>query len=374
MSNDMERLSEIEARKAEIEESNNALINEVKETAELTEERSAEIETETRNLASEIQNLEAEKSEIQERMKEIESVPVVEERKMNDVELRAKQLMDTGRLEMRSILSSGHIAQPVQVGGINDMPEVPGGIVDDVKAVALTGNGTYRVAYKASRAVAAAVTEGNAIGGTDPTFNYVDITPAEWGILTQVSNQIKKYSPLNYLSAVEYEALVALRTYAEGQIYTNVAASSLADATTFATTPLDEEYLRTLLVNFVAIPGKGDVCLYINRTDLGTLGKVRGTNEKLPLYNIKFDAGTTMSGVISEGGMACKFRVTNQLATKTQLFGQPGTIEMPMWDGYQIETNEGGVYFSTNMIAVRGLQTANADLCAYHGMAVVTQA
>lgn len=374
MSNDMERLTEIEERKAEIEASNDALIEEVKGAENLTEERSAEIEKETRGMASEIESLEAEKTEIRERMKKIESIPVVEERKMSDKEVRAKQLMESGRIEMRGILSSGHIAQPVQVGGINDMPEVPGGIVDDVRAVALTGNGTYRVAYKASRAVSAAVTEGNAIGGTEPTFNYVDITPAEWGILAQVSNQIKKYSPLDYLNAVENEALISLRTYAESQIYTNVAASALADATTFATTPLDADYLRTLLLNFVAIPGKGDVCLYINRSDLGTLGQVRGTNEKLPLYSIKFDPGTTMSGVISEGGMACKFRVTNQLATKTQLFGQPLTIEMPMWDGYQIETNEGGVYFSTNMIAVRGLQTANADLCAYHGMAVVTQA
>jgi hypothetical protein len=61
------------------------------------------------------------------------------------------------------------------------------------------------------------------------------------------------------------------------------------------------------------------------------------------------------------------------LTDGTQLFGQPQTIEMPMWDGYEISTDEGGEYFAKNLIAVKGLQTAGVDLCAYHGMQVVTQ-
>jgi len=47
---------------------------------------------------------------------------------------------------------------------------------------------------------------------------------------------------------------------------------------------------------------------------------------------------------------------------------------MPMWDNYAVETDEGGDYFKRNMIGIRGLQTANADLVAYHGMQIIKQA
>ena len=376
MSKDQERLVEIEARKAEIEARNNALTEEVKNATpeELTEERSKQIQEEARALSDELKALDTEKESIEERMKTIETAPAEEERKMSEKEQRAKQFVESGKAEMRALLSTGNIAQPTAVGGINGLQEVPGGIVDDVRAVAMSGNGTYRVAYRATNSAAAAVTEGNKIGGTGGTFNYVDISPTEWGILEEVSNQIKKYTPLDYLSAVEQSALLALRTYAEGVIYSAIAGSSLIDASTFANLALNEKYLRTLLLKFISIPGKGDVKLYLNRADLVTLGDVRGTNEKEALYKIRFDAGTTMSGTIEEGGMAIKFRVTDKLAKGTQLIGQPQTVEMPMWDQYRIETDEGGEYFAKNMIAIRGLQTANAALCAYHGMAKVTQA
>ena len=47
---------------------------------------------------------------------------------------------------------------------------------------------------------------------------------------------------------------------------------------------------------------------------------------------------------------------------------------MPMWDNYSIETDEGGEFFKTNMVGIRGIQTANADLCAKNGMVKVTNA
>ena len=375
MSKDQERLVEIEERKAEIEARDKALTEEVSKATqeELTEERSKEIQEEARSMTEEVKALDAEKAEIQERMKSIETEPAKEERKMDERELRAKRFVETGRMEVRTILSTGNIAQPTKVGGINGLQEVPGGIVDDVRAVALTGNGTYRVAYHKTHSVAASVTEGSTIGGSSSAFDYVDISPAEWGILDAVSNQIKKYTPLDYMSVIEQDALLALRTYAEGVIYSKIVGSSLLDSSTFENVPLNEKYLRKILLKFIAIPGKGEVKLYLNRADLVTLGEVRGSNEKLPLYKINFDPGTTMSGKIEKGGLSVNFRITDKLTAGTQLVGQPQTVEMPMWDQYRIETNEGGEYFDKNMIGIRGLQTANADLCAYHGFSRVTQ-
>lgn len=365
-------LKGIEDRKVEMRSEANAegitteRIDELTKEADELNERSKELNAELAELEARSEAIKEEKSKIKVE-KEIRQMTTTK----TDVELRAESLMNTGTMEMKALLSTGQIATPTAVGGVNGLAEVGAGIVDDVKAVALTGNGAYKVAYKATNAAAAAVTDGQPISSTAPTFGVVTINPAEWGTLDTISNQVKKVSPLAYEAEVEASALIALREYASDKIIGAVQASDLKGTITQA---IDKDYLTGLLLSYTSIAGKGEVVLYLNQTDLKALGAVRGTNEKRRLFDITFDPGTTKSGVISENGMACKFRVIDKLTTGTQLFGQPKTIEMPMWDGYKIDTDEGGKYFEANMIAVRGLQTANADLCAKNGMYVVSNA
>lgn len=367
-----EELKSIEDKKVEMRSEANTegitveRIDELTKEADELNERSKGLNTELTELDARSEVIKEEKSKI-EVEKEIRQMSTVK----TDVELRAESLMNTGKMEMKALLSTGQIATPTAVGGINGLAEIGVGIVDDVKAVALTGNGAYKVGYKATNAAAAAVTDGQPISSTAPTFGVVTINPAEWGTLDTISNQVKKVSPLAYEAEVEASALIALREYASDTIIAKVQASDLKGTITQA---IDKDYLTGLLLSYTSIAGKGEVVLYLNQTDLKALGAVRGTNEKRRLFDITFDQGTTKSGVISENGMACKFRVIDKLTTGTQLFGQPKTIEMPMWDGYKIDTDEGGKYFEANMIAVRGLQTANADLCAKNGMYVVSNA
>lgn len=290
---------------------------------------------------------------------------------ISEEEKRANEFVRTRHMEVRALLSTGTIAKPTKVDGISDLPEVGIGIVDDVNAVPLTGNGTWVVAYKKTEATAADVTDGNKIGGTASAYDTVTINPAEWGTYDEISRQVKKMTPINYQGAVTRSALLALRIKACDKITAAVIASDLAEKKYSVT--LDQDYLRNLVLGYKTHAGKGAVKLYLNREDLMTLGKVRGTNEKRPLYTIRYDAGTTASGIIEEGGTAVAFRVVDNLTKGTQLFGQPATIDMPMWDNYEIATNEGGELFQKNLIGVRGLQTANADVVAWHGMQVISQ-
>lgn len=290
----------------------------------------------------------------------------------NAVEKRAKDFAESGKMETRALLSTGQIAKPTRATGISDLAAVASDIVDDVHAVPLTGSGAWTVGYKKTDAIAKDVTDGEAIGGTASTYDYVTINPSEWGITDQVSNQVKKMTPVDYLSAVEESALIALRAKASDKIVKAIKASGLTEKKTGVA--LDADYLKNIVLGFRAIKTKGAVVLYLAQADLLTLGKVRGANEKKALFEISFDAGSTTSGTIREGGMAVRFRVLDQLATGEQLFGQPGAVDMPMWDNYEIKTDEGGKYFETNQIGIRGLQTAGADLVAYHGMQLITQA
>ncbi len=359
----------IEARMAEIAAERKKLLEEIDEA---TEERTAEIEKRA-------QELELEERKCRIKMKNLantEEAPEendLEGRQMSATEQRAAEFLKTGRTS-RQLLVSGSIAKPASVSNeINELAEQESTIVDDVKQVPLTGTGSYTEPYRETNSTAADVEDGKTIGGTAGTFNYRKINPSEWGILDEISNQVKKMTSVHYLSSIENNALVALRVAAEAKIFAAIQAKeSLAER--IYGLKLDEQYLRNLVLGFKSIPGKGGVKLYISQADIGVLGKVRGTNEKKALYEIKFNPGTVRSGVISEGGMAVPFSITDKLAAGTQVFGQPKTVDLCLWDEYEIKTDEGGDYFKRNMIGIRGLQTAGTDLCAKYGMQVVKQA
>lgn len=365
---DMEGL---EVRKAEIRkemDADGADIDSLAKEVDAIEERSTQIR-ETEKKKNEIRSKVAagEIGNVVARGKDITG-----EKKMNEREVRAKALVETGKFETRAILSTGSIAKPgaadTEVHGLAAMEN---DIVDDVHAVPLTGTGSWTVGYQATNAEAADVVDGQAIAGTESTYSTVTINPQEIGVLDSVSNQVKKMTPVNYEMAVEDAAISALRTKMAEKIVTNVSASALAE--NIYSRALDQDYLRTCVLDFNAIKNKGGVALYINRADLIVLGAIRGTDKKA-LYEIAFDEGSTTSGTIKEGATAVRFRILEDLTAGVQLFGQPQTIDMPMWDGYEVKTDEGGNYFQTNTMGVRGLQTANANLVHYHGMQVIHQA
>lgn len=356
------------------------------------EKRMSEIKEELEKEDADIEALEKEVNQLEERKKQLkesaekrktlmrkvangEGVTVEKrttETNFNEVEKRANDFVETGHMEKRAILSTGKIAKPAAAGGVNGLAEVASDIIDDVNAIALTGNGTWEVGYQKTGAVAADVVDGTDVAGTGATFDTVKIAPAEWGVFDTVSKQVKKMTPVNYMEAVETAALSALRTKGSDKIVAAIKASALTEKRT--TVALDQDYLRNLVLGFRAVKNKGTVCLYISQEDLATLGKVRGTTDKKAVYEIAFDADTTTSGTIKDGGTITRFRILDQLTKGTQLFGQPKTIDMPMWDNYEISTDEAGEFFKKNVIGVRGLQTANADLVVFHGMQLITQA
>ena len=356
------------------------------------EKRMSEIKEELEKEDADIEALEKEVNQLEERKKQLkesaekrktlmqkvangEGVTVEKrttETNLNEVEKRANDFVETGHMEKRAILSTGKIAKPAAAGGVNGLAEVASDIIDDVNAIALTGNGTWEVGYQKTGAVAADVVDGTDVVGTGATFDTVKIAPAEWGVFDTVSKQVKKMTPVNYMEAVETAALSALRTKGSDKIVAAIKASALTEKRTAVA--LDQDYLRNLVLGFRAVKNKGTVCLYISQEDLATLGKVRGTTDKKAVYEIAFDADTTTSGTIKDGGTITRFRILDQLTKGTQLFGQPKTIDMPMWDNYEISTDEAGEFFKKNVIGVRGLQTANADLVVFHGMQLITQA
>lgn len=374
MTHEMERLKEIESRKA-------ALRQEVQKRSadgklEATEERLKEIKQEADFLAKE-------EAELRKRMDLTDqlkpgAVPQNRGAEKSDIEKRADAFRSTNRMnlpmfrEQRSVLATGKIAAPTGVSEtIGDLPQSVSSIVDDVDAVDATGTGSWKFPYKKADSTAADVTDGNEIGGTGANYDYVTINPATWGIVDTVSNQVAKQTNVAYASSVENSARTALRRTAKAKIVAAVLASPIAE--TRSSIALDADYLRGVVLGFGSDESVGGgTKLYITKGDLYTLGKVRGTNEKRALYDIKFTDEN--NGTITDGGLSVPFSINSSLTDGTQLYGQPKAIKMPMWGDYEISTDASGEYFAKNLMAVRGLANANADLAVYHGMQIIKQA
>ena len=275
--------------------------------------------------------------------------------------------------ENRSVLvSSGTLATPKAVyNELGELPSVVSSIVDDVEAIDATGTGSWEFPYQKTNAAAAAVTEGQTVGGTGATFDKVTIGPSEWGVLDEVSNQVKKMTSVAYAAAVQRSAYLALRKKAKENVTAAILASDLAE--NVYSVALDDKFVRNVVLGYDSDESvAGGTKLYINKADLATLGRVRGTNEKKAVYDITYTDEN--NGFIKDGGTQIAFSINASVPQGKQLYGKPSTVKMLLWDNYEITTDDGGDYFKRNMLGVRGIQTAGADLAAWHGMQIIHQA
>ena len=394
-------IQEVEARLAEIK-------NEL-------EQRSGE---ELAALEKEVADLNARKAElkaVEERMaiaKKITegsvSANVLESRKAEEkkskVEERAQALKETGRMsipteETRSVLiSSGTIATPTQVSGINDM--IGGGNVGALDLITVEnceGMGTHRVAYVAAETAAApSQTEGSAATQKEPTFDYVDITPSSIGCYAQISKQTKKQSPLQYEAKVTALALKSLKKSAVALIATKLKASTITQVEnaevetvgsgTAATVKgtITEQTLRKIAFAYGGSDEiDGGAVLFLNKADLVAFGDVRGTNEKKAVYEITPDGQNPNMGTIADGGLVVRYCILSGLtacagtaqnssaAQPTMFYGNPKNFELDLFSNYEVKVSE-DFAFTSLMDTVLGDAEVGRDVVVKNGFVAWT--
>lgn len=293
------------------------------------------------------------------------------------IEERAKKFVETKSTnieneELRSVLvSSGTLATPTELEGINDNGFAKvSSILDLVKVENCTGMGSNKVAYIISDSTAAAHTEGEAITPSDPTFGIVTIAPTEIAVLSSISKQAKKQTPLQYEAKVRESALLALRREA-AKIVTNAAVNSPL-TTALELAALDAKAVRTITFSYGGNEGiEGQAYLLLNKKDLITLGDVRGTNEKKAVFEITPNNANPNTGTIKDGGLVVNYCINNNLAEGTLLYGQPKNLELDLFSDYNIEVS-GDFYFDKLMDAIRGDVQLGADVIVKDGFVKAT--
>lgn len=381
----MNRKKEIEARLAAIASESEAdgadleALN--KEVDELTQERSAIIEKEEKRqsiLSRIAEGTAGRQSGIA--MPKADTNP--EERAAQDFVNNNKMYMDAPA--MRSVLlSGGTLATPTKVSGINDLPGTPCSIVDMVTVEDCTGMSADKVALVTVDSSASANTEGSAASSSDPTFAYVSITPSTYSLVSYVSNEIKRQSPLNYTDKVKASAVKALRRKAASVITTAALTSTYCDE--IIASAVTASTLRTIVTTYGAdeeVVGNG--VLFLNKTDLIAFGDVRGTNEKKAVYEIIPDTNNPNTGIIKDGGLSVKYCInpnctaltgtTNSSTTATlptMFYGVPGAIKLDLFGPMEIKASE-DYKFAEDLLAVLGKASFGAGLVVKGGMIKVS--
>lgn len=261
-----------------------------------------------------------------------------------EMERRAQEFARTGRqavpaAEARAVLvSGGQIATPTEVGGINDAFTQVSSIVDLVKVTDCTGMGAYKVAYVKAGAKATKQTEGAAVAESNPDYDFVTITPETAAVVSYISRQVKKQSPLVYQNKTRDQALVALRVYAENLIVSKMKASTLTKAMTI--TAIDDKTLRNIVLAYGGARGvEGGATLALSKESLIAFGDVRGTQDKKPVYEI-IPNGDPNTGTIKDGGTVVKYCLVEGLALNELLYGKMHCFELGLFGDYEIIVSE----------------------------------
>lgn len=295
-----------------------------------------------------------------------------------EIETRAKAFADSGRMtidnaEARAVLvSSGTLATPTEVAGINDPVGVGvSSIVDLVKIVDASGMGAYKVAYMDTDATAATQTEGGAYNESEPAFGFVEIKPQTEAVVCYISKQARKQTPLNYQQKVNDSARVALRKRAAKIVTDKLIASELN--TKLTGVALDEKFLRKIALSYGGDEGVvGAATLFINKADLVTLGDVRGSDKK-PVYEITPDASNPNTGIIKDGGLSVPYCINGNLTSGTTAYGQAKNFELALFSNYEIAVSED--YKITNgLLTIVGDVELGGDVTVKGGFVVATVA
>ena len=310
-------------------------------------------------------------------MKVMETMDMRKQDDNKQAEARAKQLFDSGKAvidnaEARAVLvSTGNLATPTEVSGINDILGARvSSIVDMVKVVDASGMGAYKVAYQLTDAAAATTAEGADYNASEPTFGFVEIKPQTETVLSYISKQARKQTPLAYAAKVNESALVALRRRAAAIITNKLLASELnVELNAIA---LDEKFLRKVALSYGGDESVvGAAVLQINKADLITLGDVRGSDKK-PVYEITPDAGNPNTGIIKDGGLSVHYVINSNLTGK-QVYGQMKNFELALFSNYEINVSE-DFAFNKGLLAISGDVELGGDVTVQGGFVVAAQA
>jgi len=295
--------------------------------------------------------------------------------------------------EVRAVtIGSGNLISPKPIQNtINEKFNEVSSVVELVNVVSAEGMTEYEVPFVISYAEGGIITEGQDYTEGEPVFGYATIKPIKISIYTEVTEEVSKLTPVQYLSKIRQAALIALRKKVARLIPLGNPASTPAEFTgilhadAITDTPLefsaiDEKTLRKIAMSYGGDENIiGNAVLLLNKNDLIAFGDVRGADKK-SVYEITPDATNPNSGILRDGGLSVRYVINSALkalsdaatvaTTPCMIYGIPGSYELALFSPYEIKVSEDAA-FKKGMLAIKGSVFVGGNVVSANGFVII---
>lgn len=224
---------------------------------------------------------------------------------------------------------------------------------------------------------------------TDPTFAKAGMAAYEATVTSFVDKKIAQLSPAAYAEKVQQMALralhrkaVALMINGDGaaspKMYGFLNAKNTDGANIFAASTakaIDENTLNNLIFGYGGDEMLGgNARLFLTKANLEAFGNLKGTNEKLPFYEIAFDAATGgNTGTIKRGGLIVPYTICSALGGSKLTYGDPFNYMLALFSDYVIGVDN-SYKAGERLATILGDVTLSGNLTVDKGMSVATLA
>lgn len=228
---------------------------------------------------------------------------------------------------------------------------------------------------------------GKARTTSDPVFAKAGMAAYEATITSFVDKKLAQLSPADYAAKVRQMALrslhrkaVALMLNGDGaafpKMYGFLNAKNTDGANIFAAstaTAINEDTLNKLIFGYGGDEMLGgNARLFLTKANLEAFGNLKGTNEKLPFYEIAFDAATGgNTGTIKRGGLIVPYTICSAIGAKKLAYGDPFNYMLALFSGYVIGVDN-SYKAGERLATILGDVTLSGNLTVDKGMSVAT--
>ena len=230
---------------------------------------------------------------------------------------------------------------------------------------------------------------GKARTVSDPVFAKAGMAAYEATITSFVDKKLAQLSPADYAAKVQQMALrslhrkaVALMLNGDGaaspKMYGFLNAKNTDGANIFAAstaTAINEDTLNKLIFGYGGDEMLGgNARLFLTKANLEAFGNLKGANEKLPFYEIAFDAATGgNTGTIKRGGLIVPYTICSAIGANKLAYGDPFNYMLALFSGYVIGVDN-SYKAGERLATILGDVTLSGNLTVDKGMSVATLA
>ncbi|WP_342541039.1 phage major capsid protein [Heyndrickxia sp. FSL K6-6286] len=309
--------------------------------------------------------------------------PEVEERKVNEKEVRGKNL-----LEQRAVtVSSGDLVLPKHTANdINGTFNQVSSLIDRVKVVPLNGGESYERAYEKGHGEGDYTAEGADYNETDVQFGYATINKTKITAYSEESEEVKKLPAANYDSVIVGGVNKSLRKKITKEILVGDGdaghligifsdkATAIDPTKDLAISAIDADTLDNIIFSFGGDEDVEDAAvLILNKTDLKAFAMLRDADGKKQ-YEVKSNGNTgTIDGVPYIINSACKSLATANDGDYVMAYGPLSNYELATFSPTEIQRST-DFKFKQGMVAHRGSVFIGGNVAAHNGFLRVKKA